>query len=147
MSGKGAHVEALDTLEALDWRLAGVRLKGAPHSIFQIVNHVVFWQDWVVDWLNGLEPPIPKHAAVSWPGQVAPANSGEWKQAIAHLKRGMKRLDRRSHGSNLLAKRGKKTHLQMLQTIAAHNSYHLGQVVVLRQMLAVWPPPSGGLTW
>jgi hypothetical protein len=35
----------------------------------------------------------------------------------------------------------------MLQTIGAHNSYHLGQVVQLRQMLGAWPPASGGLTW
>jgi hypothetical protein len=35
----------------------------------------------------------------------------------------------------------------MLQAIASHNSYHAGQVVALRQILAAWPPPSGGLTW
>jgi uncharacterized damage-inducible protein DinB len=47
----------------------------------------------------------------------------------------------------LLEKRAKSSPLQMLHAIAAHNSYHLGQVVVLRQMLGAWPPPSGGLTW
>ena len=30
---------------------------------------------------------------------------------------------------------------------AAHNAYHLGRVVLLRQMMGSWPPPSGGLTW
>src|SRR5262249_12094487 len=49
--------------------------------------------------------------------------------------------------ADLLAKRGRKTPLEVLQTIASHNSYHLGQVVVLRQRLCAWPPPSGGLTW
>jgi uncharacterized damage-inducible protein DinB len=28
-----------------------------------------------------------------------------------------------------------------------HNSYHLGQVAVLRQALGAWPPPSGRDTW
>jgi hypothetical protein len=35
----------------------------------------------------------------------------------------------------------------MLQTIGSHNSYHAGQVVIVRQALDAWPPPSGGLTW
>jgi uncharacterized damage-inducible protein DinB len=35
----------------------------------------------------------------------------------------------------------------MAQTMGAHNSYHAGQAVLLRQLLGQWPPPSGGLTW
>ena len=35
----------------------------------------------------------------------------------------------------------------MLHTIASHNSYHLGQIVLVRQLLGAWPPPGGGLTW
>jgi hypothetical protein len=34
-----------------------------------------------------------------------------------------------------------------LAGIRSHNSYHLGQVVLLRRMRGVWPPPGGGLTW
>ena len=28
-----------------------------------------------------------------------------------------------------------------------HNSYHVGQIVLLRQALGVWPPPAGRDTW
>jgi hypothetical protein len=31
--------------------------------------------------------------------------------------------------------------------LLAHTSYHIGQVVILRQLLGKWPPPSGGLPW
>ena len=31
--------------------------------------------------------------------------------------------------------------------IQGHNSYHLGQIVVLRQLLGAWPPPHGGQSW
>lgn len=56
-------------------------------------------------------------------------------------------MTRAAEEADLLAKRGTKAPLEMLQTIASHNSYHLGQVVILRQRLCAWPPPSGGLTW
>ncbi len=31
--------------------------------------------------------------------------------------------------------------------VAQHNSHHLGQVILLRQLMALWPPPSGSWTW
>jgi hypothetical protein len=34
-----------------------------------------------------------------------------------------------------------------VEGIAAHNAYHLGRIVLIRQMLGSWPPPSGGDTW
>ena len=36
---------------------------------------------------------------------------------------------------------------EQLESFAAHNAYHLGRVVLLRQLMGIWPPPSGGLTW
>jgi uncharacterized damage-inducible protein DinB len=29
----------------------------------------------------------------------------------------------------------------------AHNSYHIGQIAMLRRMLGAWPPKAGGDTW
>lgn len=26
-----------------------------------------------------------------------------------------------------------------------HNAYHLGQIVMMRRILGVWPPPGGGM--
>jgi hypothetical protein len=37
--------------------------------------------------------------------------------------------------------------MEVLYQLAAHNSYHVGQIVVLRQALGAWPPPGGGDTW
>ena len=39
------------------------------------------------------------------------------------------------------------TRRDALVHIANHNAHHLGQVIVLRQMMGQWPPPSGGWTW
>ena len=36
---------------------------------------------------------------------------------------------------------------EQLESFAAHNAYHFGRIVLLRQMLGSWPPPSDGLTW
>ena len=31
--------------------------------------------------------------------------------------------------------------------VGVHNAHHLGQVVLLRQLLGAWPPPAGSYTW
>ncbi len=147
LSGKGAHVEASKAVEGLDWKIAGERPPAIPHSIFQLLNHVVFWQEWAVKWLNGEKPAIPKHASGSWPGDERPANLEEWEQAIRRLDKALDDLARCGSEADLMQKRGGKSRIEMLQTIASHSSYHIGQLVTVRQMLGAWPPPSGGVTW
>jgi uncharacterized damage-inducible protein DinB len=147
LSGEGAHVATKKIFEGLDWKLAGARPEGAPHSIFQLLGHMTFWQDWVVEWLDGENPRVPKHAAGSWPESPAPATKQTWVRAVKSFRSSLGGLERRSRKEDLLAKRGKHTRLGMIHAIASHNSYHAGQVAVLRQMLGAWPPPSGGVTW
>ncbi len=37
--------------------------------------------------------------------------------------------------------------LEQLENLAAHNAYHFGRIVLLRRLLGIWPPASGGFTW
>lgn len=147
LSGKGAHVATKNLFEGLDWKTAGTRPEGAPHSVYQLLNHLSYWQDWVIKWLDGGNPSIPKHASGGWPASTSATSSKEWKSAVRTFRSGLARLARQSREADLLTRRGKHTRLGMLQAIASHNSYHAGQVVALRQMLGKWPPPSGGVTW
>lgn len=147
LSGQGSHVEMENAFAGLDWKIAGTRPEGVPHSLFQLLNHMVYWQDWVVKWIDREKPPVPTHASGSWPGSPGPTSSDEWKRKVQSFHRGIVELDRRSRATDLFAKQGDKSPLEMLQTIASHNSYHTGQAVLLRQLLGAWPPPSGGLTW
>ena len=147
ITGEGAHVGTREVFSGLDWKVAGERPPGVPHSLFQLLNHMRYWQDWVIEWLDGGKPPTPRHASGSWPGDVAPSNRREWNKAVAGFRRSIGELDRRARGAALLSQRGRKSRLEMLQAIGAHGSYHAGQAALLRQVLGTWPPPSGGVTW
>ena len=35
----------------------------------------------------------------------------------------------------------------VLWQMVAHNSYHVGQIAMIRRMLGAWPPRAGGDTW
>lgn len=147
LTGKGAHVATETVFEGLNWSEAGSQPKGAGHTVYQLLEHVRFWQDWALQWLDGKNPQVPEHAAGSWPETVSPANAEEWKRAVQSYRNGLQQLERRVRTADLTGKGGGKSPLEMLQTIATHNSYHIGEVVAVRQLMGSWPPPSGGLTW
>ena len=147
LSGKDSHVETTSILEDLDWKLAGNRPAGSPHSLFQLVNHMIYWQEWVVKWLDGKKPRVAKHAADGWPGKVTPTNRKEWEKTASRFRDTLVTLKCRSQQEDPLTKRGEMTRMEMIHLIASHTSYHIGQVAMLRQQLGSWPPPSGGVTW
>ena len=147
LSGEGAHAGTQNAFDGLDWRVAAMRPPGVPHSIFQLLAHTTYWQNWLLQWLDGEDPAVPSHAAGSWPSNPGPANPDEWKRAVRNFRGSLDKLEGRSGEGELLGTIGKTSRLRMFHTIASHTSYHIGQVVTLRQLLGKWPPPSGGLTW
>ena len=147
LSGKDSHVGTAAILAGLDWKLVGVRPSGAPHSVFQIVNHIIYWEEWVNNWLDGGSPKVPRHADGGWPGKIGPANRKEWQQTVRRFGSVLNELERRSRKGDLLVKRGKWTRVEIVHATGSHTSYHIGQVAFLRQLLGSWPPPTGGLTW
>ena len=147
LSGRGAHVLARDALDGLDWELAGVRSADGEHTIFASFNHLVYWHDFAVAGLDGDKPATPEHAADSWPGDGAPTGAGEWADAERRFLAGLTALEARAAELDLFASSEGKSALEILQLVASHNSYHLGQIVLLRRALGAWPPPGGGATW
>ena len=147
LSGNGSHSATRDVFAGLDWRAAGKRPRGVPHSVYQLLKHMSYWQDWVVAWLEGESPATPRHASGSWPVEARPSSRRDWDEAVRQFRSGLRKLERGCRGADLASWRGGKSRLEMLHTIGTHNSYHAGQVAFLRQLLGKWPPPSGGLTW
>ena len=138
LSGRGAHALVEEIGDGLDWRAAGRRVDGSPHTVFEIVRHMVYWQRFCLDWIDREKPPTPEHASESWPGPAAPADQAAWADA---------QLDSRAQEADLEAVRHGKSLLEVLQLIASHNSYHCGQIALLRRQIGEWPPPGGGATW
>jgi uncharacterized damage-inducible protein DinB len=152
LTGENSHSHVLHALEGLDYQLAGRKLDASPHSVFQILQHMSYWQDISLERLSGAPPPPPKSARLGWTAPESPEDESEWQAAIACFAEGLRTLVARARDPELdldgvvQPDRGVTAREELLM-IQGHNSYHLGQIVLLRAELGAWPPPRGGVTW
>jgi len=145
-----AHIPPVSALEQLDVADAERRVPGAPHSIAEIVAHMAFWENWFVRRCHGIADPVPAPAARGWPAVAA----GSWPALHAEFVRGLEAAAAlEAEGDRTVAPAiefpplAAYTVRDALVHIAQHNSHHLGQIVLLRQLMDLWPPPSGAWTW
>ena len=139
------------TLEGLDQTSAETRLSGAPHSIAEIVAHMAFWQNWFYARCTGNAVPIVSSAAAGWPA----VEQNSWPSIHSQFLERLEQLASLSDGD--VSRRveppiefpplANYTVGEALVHVANHNSHHLGQVILLRQLNGAWPPPAGSWTW
>jgi len=149
LHGKGAHVDTATVFDGLNWESAGEKPENCPHSVWELLSHMVYWQDFMLAYLQGEIPKSPEHAVESWPNSPAPASEEEWDNTVSEFLDGLQRAEQEA-AKDLTEKgpggRG-RTRAEWLMGITLHNTYHAGQAVIVRRMIGAWPPPSGGETW
>jgi DinB superfamily len=154
--GKGAHANPVTAVQGIPAQLAGRKVEGFPHSICEMVGHMNYWTHYELCRIWGEHPFYPAHAAESWPSFSAPTES-EWKQVVASFAAGIDQLSMLTKAnSGFLNREVNPTHavpdqppycvLDVLWQTAIHNSYHVGQIVLLRRVLNAWPTEASD-TW
>jgi uncharacterized damage-inducible protein DinB len=153
LRGASSNVHPMNALEGLSAKMASQRPYKENHSVWEILHHMVYWQDLVLNTLRGKNVEWPKHAEESWLSNSGSGKKKEWDQLVDRFRKGLRKAERitRNTSSRDLTKsnpawRGASIG-SALQIIVNHNSYHLGQIVYVRKLLKRWPPPKGGDTW
>lgn len=158
LRGRGAHTDPVACIADLAAEPAGRLVAGSPHSIWQLVFHLNFWMGYDLRRVRGEAPPYPAHSAESFPPDPAPRDADKWRQAVARFKALIdEHVALAQSGPEVLEREVPPTHpshterastvLAVLWQTVAHNSYHIGQIALLRRALGAWPPAGGGDTW
>lgn len=156
--GKGAHVNPIACIEDLSAEIAAKQVAGFPHSIGQLVFHMNYWMTYELRRIRGERPQYPQHSAESFPPADTPLDTKLWDRfrrdmawciteftGLAQLP--PDELDRQIESAHEGDKNVTGTLEAVITQMVAHNSYHTGQIVMIRQSLNAWPPKSGGDTW
>ena len=156
--GKGAHTNSVACVQDVPLDLAGRRADSFPHSIYQLLSHMNYWMTYELRRIRRENPPYPAHASESWSTYHSPASESDWLATIANFKDLL--ADFASLGGSspevLSTEIPPASPSQeafsgsvraILWQIVVHNSYHLGQIAMVRRALGAWPPIGGGDTW
>jgi len=144
-------------LEGISDDLAHKRVPGAPHTIYAELWHIAFWQQITLDWIRDIETPNPEHASLGFPSQ-GDIDGESWNQLCRRFFEGNQqagaaardtaRLDQPVRCPSPAGRPARTMSVrEQLESLAAHNAYHFGRIVLLRQLSGAWPPKSGGFTW
>jgi uncharacterized damage-inducible protein DinB len=158
LHGKGAHVDPFACVEDVDAEIASRKNAAFPHSIWQILWHLNYWMDYELKRIRDECPVYPGHATESWPADLATPNQEEWSYTVDRFSTLIDELTAlASSPPDILLRQVSFAHpnhsqqsssiLTVLWQTAAHNSYHIGQIALLRRALGSWPPRRGGDTW
>lgn len=141
VSNKGAHAHAFNALVGITPAIAGKRLEGYPHTIWQLIKHINYWQNFVVQSLEGNAPKTPKTAQLSWDFETTPDSQEDLDLEYAIF------MDSIAKSKQLIGSLEGFEEWEHLRIMAAHISYHIGQIVLLRQVFGNWDSENLGLSW
>ncbi len=142
--GKHTHVEPIKALNGLTPALARKKPTDETHSCWEVLYHMAYWQDTVLKAYKN-EDVSKASNDFSWPKPEEMSNDDDWHTLVERFKAGLAGLVRSAKEEDLkkTAEAWANTPLYYnLIVEIAHNSFHLGQIVAVRKMLGVWPPPE-----
>jgi hypothetical protein len=137
---KGAHVNLEAAVAEFPVALRGVKPQGAPHTAWQLLEHLRIAQEDILDFSRNPKYREKKFPDDYWPSTEAPPSEGAWDASIRQFQNDLKEMQELVADTklDLLAKIPHGTGQTLLREamlVADHNAYHLGQLVFLRKML------------
>ena len=137
-----AHITFDKAVEGFPVDRAGVRPSGSPHSAWELLEHIRIAQYDIVAFSRGGEEPYRelKWPDEYWPASPAPANVQAWEASVAAIRADLDRFvsilrDPKRNLYEPFSWGEGQTLLREAFLIADHNSYHLGQLMLVRRML------------
>ncbi len=143
LKGRQGHVDFDTVLSNLPRESQGKKPEGAPHTPWQLLEHMRIAQGDILEFSRDPKHVSPKFPGGYWPNSEAPPDEGAWQKSVTSFAADLQAMAdlvadpstdlyaRIPHGSG-------QTILRNALLVADHNAYHLGQLVLLRRLLGVW---------
>src|SRR5580693_6004142 len=143
LNGGSAHVSFEDAVRDIPHDLLGSIPAQLPYSIWQLAEHIRITQWDILEFSRDPHHTSPHWPDDYWPEQKAPARSADWKKSLDRIP-----ADRKTFIA-LLHKAGEDIYtpfsygdgqslFREAVLLIDHNSYHTGEIVVLRRLLKNW---------
>jgi hypothetical protein len=137
---KGAHVNLDAALSGFPVAHRGTKPAGAPHSAWQLLEHMRLAQEDILDFSRNPKYKEKNFPEDYWPATEAPPSEAAWDKSIKQFQKNLKEMQELVADTKLdllvkLPHGTGQTLLREAMLVADHNAYHLGQLMFLRKMI------------
>ena len=143
LMGGDAHADFAKVIADFPGELRGKTPKWAEHSAWELLEHIRIAQWDILEFSRNSAYKAPKWPDEYWPSSEGPPDPKAWDRSVNDFCEDLKAMcalvgDEKTDLFARIPHGDGQTILREALVVADHNSYHLGQIVLLRRLLGVW---------
>ena len=144
LEGMRAHVNFDTVVKGIPSKFYGASIKDLPYTLWELLEHIRRAQHDILQYIQDPNYISPDWPEGYWPKTRVPSNTSAWYQSIKKFQDDLDALKKLVKNSKIdlfsQVPHGKKGHtiFREILLVADHNTYHLGQMVVIRRLLGIW---------
>lgn len=144
LKGGNAHATFEDAVKNFPASKINDKLPNSPYSSWELLEHIRITQFDILDFIRNPKYKYMKWPKDYWPSKDRKATVKNWKNTIKLFNKDSKELQQIINNKNtdFYAKipHGEgQTILREILVVADHNAYHIGELVIIRRALGIWP--------
>ena len=143
LTGHGAHLDFEKAISDFPLKLRGKKVQGIPYSAWGLLEHLRISQWDILEFSRDPNHVSPEWPKGYWPVGDALPNEKEWDKSVEAFRKDLKAMqdlveDPKTDLFSPIPHGDGQTILREALLIADHNSYHLGQLIMIRRALGAW---------
>ena len=142
LSWEDAHVGFEAAVTGIPEHLRGKQVSEL-HSPWELVEHLRITQHDILDFCGNKDYEEMEWPRDYWPPTPAPPSPSAWDESVGQFKRDRESLQQMASDPNIeltarIPHGNDQTYMRELVLVADHSAYHVGQLVLVRQLLGIW---------
>ena len=144
LRGGNAHWTFDDAFGDLPEDKRGARAEGTPYSPWRVLEHMRICQRDILEFTIHPGYESPSYPDEYWPDSLAAENEEAWDRSVAEFKQDRGSMielvdDPQTDLFSPLAHGDGQTVIREAMLVVDHNSYHLGQMELVRRLIGAFP--------
>jgi len=142
---RGGHAHMTFEQAVAEFPLAYINHKppNVPYTPWHLLEHLRLAQRDILEFIRNPNHISPEWPEGYWPPPEAQADAAQWRDTIAAFRADLKALEALAANPEIdlftpLPQGLPYTIFREIMVVANHNSYHIGEFAILRQVMATW---------
>lgn len=138
-----AHASLDNALKGIPFSLLGEKPGKLPYSIWQLAEHIRIAQWDILEFSRNAKHVSPKWPDGYWPAETSPQSEDAWQKCIDSIQADrnafIKLVENAGDALDEVFEYGDgQSLLKEALVLADHNSYHTGELIIIRRLLNAW---------